>query len=206
MTRQSPSLHGVAWVTPPASSVLCAAKTAADPSRFALVVPRLRGTIVHPVIRSRPGLMLPDRAWSLFSGAPARRISMETSSSPRFLGDPRVCLPCSSTPARPRRLAIAAPRCCPRSILRRRPRQVPHFRSSITQLSHSLSTLRSPGHPDTTQDSLPAGGYPLPDGIRTPIGSLCEVSTMSTSIASPSPRLRLAQRMFEERGVGSSPV
>ena len=36
------------------------------------------------------------------------------------------------------------------------------FRGSFTRPAHSLSTLRSPGFPgSTTQDSLPAGGYPL---------------------------------------------
>ena len=32
------------------------------------------------------------------------------------------------------------------------------FRGSITRPTHSLSTLRSAGHPDATQDSLLAGG------------------------------------------------
>jgi hypothetical protein len=48
-------------------------------------------------------------------------------------------------------------------------------RSSITWLTASLSTLRSlpsrsRGRP-TTQDSLPAGGQPLPDGGRNPARS-----------------------------------
>ena len=44
-----------------------------------------------------------------------------------------------------------------------------------------------------TQDSLPAGGQPLPGRIHLP-GSLREVSALSTSvyIASPFPRLNLA--------------
>jgi hypothetical protein len=49
------------------------------------------------------------------------------------------------------------------------------FRSSITRLSHSLSTLRSlPSRSrgrSATQDSLPAGGQPLPDGARYPARS-----------------------------------
>lgn len=32
------------------------------------------------------------------------------------------------------------------------------FRGAITRLTGSLSTLRSPGYPGSTQDSLPAGG------------------------------------------------
>jgi hypothetical protein len=50
-------------------------------------------------------------AWS--PGAPPG-LSMETVGPPRFLGNPRVRLPCSRTPAGPWRLALAPPRCCPR--------------------------------------------------------------------------------------------
>jgi hypothetical protein len=41
------------------------------------------------------------------------------------------------------------------------------FRRSIAWLSDSLSTLRRAGHPTTTQDSLPAAGQALPDGLST---------------------------------------
>ena len=47
----------------------------------------------------------------------------------------------------------------------RLPRKV--SRSSIAWLSDSLSTLRRTGCPDTTQDSLPAAGQALPDGLST---------------------------------------
>src|SRR5690606_33284354 len=166
MMRQSPSLHGVARVAPPASSVLCAAKTAAGPSRSALVGPRLGGTTVHPVLRSRSGLMLPDRAWSPYPGTPSACLD----------GDQQL----SQVPVRPSCVfallydsgRASAPRPCGASVLpppcptTEAPAN-PLFRSSVTRLSHSLSTLRSPGHPGATQDSLPVGGYPLPDGIRT---------------------------------------
>ena len=45
------------------------------------------------------------------------------------------------------------------------PRKV--FRRSIAWLSDSLSTLRRTGYPHTTQDSLPAAGQALPDGLST---------------------------------------
>src|SRR5262249_57974207 len=45
------------------------------------------------------------------------------------------------------------------------PRQV--FRRSIAWLSGSLSTLRSAGYPRPTQDSLPAVGQTLLDGLST---------------------------------------
>ncbi len=41
------------------------------------------------------------------------------------------------------------------------------FRGSITRPVRSLSTLRSRRRRRSTQDSLPAGGPPWPDGIRT---------------------------------------
>ena len=44
------------------------------------------------------------------------------------------------------------------------------FRGSITQRLISLSTLRSESRPPT-QDSLPAAGPALPDGIGYPQGS-----------------------------------
>ena len=42
-----------------------------------------------------------------------------------------------------------------------------YFRRSIAWLSDSLSTLRSAGYPDPTQDSLPAAGQALLDGLST---------------------------------------
>ena len=48
---------------------------------------------------------------------------------------------------------------------RRLPRKV--FRCSIAWLSDSLSTLRSADYSNPTQDSLPAAGQALPDGLST---------------------------------------
>jgi hypothetical protein len=45
------------------------------------------------------------------------------------------------------------------------------FRGSIAQRLISLSTLRREGYPSATQDSLPAAGPALPDGIGYPQGS-----------------------------------
>src|SRR5208337_1241399 len=44
------------------------------------------------------------------------------------------------------------------------------FRGSITQRLISLSTLRRGGLPPTAQDSLPAAGPALPDGVSYPQG------------------------------------
>ena len=51
--------------------------------------------------------------------------------------------------------------------------------------AHSLSTLRSAGYPNTTQDSLPAAGQALPDGIGYPQGPI----ERFLLIASPLPKL-----------------
>ena len=77
-----------------------------------------------------------------------------------------VCT-CSSTPAglrAPDHLGAAA---WPPRRQRRRLPQGSFFRSSIAWLSDSLSTLRSAGYPDPTQDSLPAVGQTLLDGLST---------------------------------------
>jgi len=58
--------------------------------------------------------------------------------------------------------AAAWPLVCEKQRL---PRKV--FRSSIAWRSDWLSTLRSAGRPSTTQDSLPAAGQALPDGLST---------------------------------------
>jgi len=46
------------------------------------------------------------------------------------------------------------------------------FRGSITRPARSLSTLRSQGHPCTTQDSLPADGPILAGRDFNPLGSI----------------------------------
>jgi hypothetical protein len=72
-------------------------------------------------------------------------------------------------------LRLAAPRFRPRSLHSAGYPRQSTFRSSITRLSSSLSTLRSlPSRSrgrTTTQDSLPAGGQPLPGGGHNPARS-----------------------------------
>lgn len=65
------------------------------------------------------------------------------------------------------RMAVAQPGAAPASPNTKAP-TFQTFRGSFTQLQSSLPTLRDPGCPrSVTQDSLLAGGQPLPDGIRT---------------------------------------
>ena len=80
-------------------------------------------------------------------------------------GEPRlsVCrvLPTPAGLRAPNHCGAAAwPLVCEQQRL---PREV--FRRSIAWLSDWLSTLRSAGYPGTTQDSLPAAGQALPDGL-----------------------------------------
>jgi hypothetical protein len=67
------------------------------------------------------------------------------------------------------------------------------FRSSIARLSDSLSTLRSAGCPRPTQDSLPAAGQALPDGL-SPARFLRKDSELLPYISSPFPKLLGATR------------
>ncbi len=72
----------------------------------------------------------------------------------------------------------------------RLPRMV--FRRSIAWLSDWLSTLRRARYLTTTQDSLPAAGQALPDGLLTrkiPLKGFRSVQ----NISSPFPKLCLAQ-------------
>jgi hypothetical protein len=61
----------------------------------------------------------------------------------------------------------AARRGLPYKCGRRRLPRLALFRGSITRPMHSLSTLRSAGHPSTTQDSLPAVGQLCRAGLAT---------------------------------------
>ena len=106
------------------------------------------------------------RPGGLFTGFPSPDASrMEMTRPPRFLEDPLARVPCSSTPARPRRPATLTLRCCLPRLLPRRLSPQTFFRGSITRPTYSLSTLRSRGRPRTTQDSLPGGGQPFPGGL-----------------------------------------
>ena len=79
------------------------------------------------------------------------------------------------------------------------------FRGSIARRLIWLSTLRRSGHPPTTQDSLPAAGPALPDGIGYPQGSLRKVSSLWLSSFPELPCAR-SVRVFElaESGMGDS--
>jgi len=118
-------------------------------------------------------------AWSWSPGISSRDFHEETTGAPKFLGNPHYPFAhVQSTPAglrAPDHCGVAAwPLVCEQQRL---PRKV--FRRSIAWLSDWLSTLRSAGYPGTTQDSLPAAGQALPDGLctrRVPMKSFRVVS------------------------------
>jgi len=70
--------------------------------------------------------------------------------------------------------------CCPHAV-HDEDADVGYFRGSIARLSDSLSTLRSAGYPDTTQDSLPAAGHALPGGL-VPTRSHRKVSYVDSTL------------------------
>jgi hypothetical protein len=141
------------------------------PPRFVLLrlaVPRPRRRFVSPNGWRRPsvgqGLRVPVAPCRLFE-------DVETNGTPRFLGNPRARALLSDPGGIGNAWPIAALRCCLPQVQQRRLPLTQSLRGSITQPMHSLSTLRSAGYPDTTQDSLPAAGYALPGGFGYPRGS-----------------------------------
>jgi hypothetical protein len=102
-----------------------------------------------------------------FSPDAHRTLVVESSGPPRFLGHPHVCVPRSLTPARPLGLAMLQPwDAAFRYQYSVGSRDCQLFRGSITRPTHSLSTLRSPGYPGTTQDSFPAGALLCRAGVE----------------------------------------
>ncbi len=105
-------------------------------------------------VRSQLSLPSANRACSDGPGlgSPGRplpgSLTVETTGSRRFLRDPNVHAPCSPTPVGPPCQAIAALRCCRRTVRRQRLPRSEQFRGSITRPMYSLPTLRQPGYPD----------------------------------------------------------
>src|SRR5262249_1972730 len=93
-------------------------------------------------------------------------IEVETAGRPKFLGNPRVPMPCSLTPAGPPQQALA--------LRRRGPPTFNNEGSSREVISglygtaSALAVYASPGGlPHRAQDSLLVAGQALPGGIRT---------------------------------------
>ncbi len=83
-------------------------------------------------------------------------------------GESTAYMPCSQTPARPSCPVSSAPRCCLPKMRNSSALTSDCSRGSLARPAGSLSTLRSRGRPRTTQDSLPVGDQPCPDGLGYP--------------------------------------
>lgn len=179
-----PSLHGILW---------------GEFSRFVGTtqcsdsLPSFRPHFVAFVWPYRAGLALRSQArashlpgsWRLITRSPSGICARRRQGLPGSWGSPGTHAllsdPGGSRRPSPMRGVSRGRRC---QITRRLPQQTV-FRGSITRPTHSLSTLRSAGHPYATQDSLPAGGWPLPGGVRYPLGPLGRFLTCLHAIPLP---------------------
>ena len=149
--------------------------------------------------RRRRGLL---RSWNLWTHAAfSDSVGTLAPSHEDDLGCGELLLPaafaicrCLNPHHRSLSLRLAAPRCCRRPLHNDGYPRQSLFRSSITRLSSSLSTLRSfPSRSrgrTATQDSLPAGGQPLPGGGHNPARS--QMSFSLVYMASSSSKFRNA--------------
>lgn len=132
----------------PASSVLREAPTSCRPSRLARL-PSLGGTSrAHSFVAPTAVERHSAAGLDALTGHPVR-FMLETTGPPRFLADPHVNVPCSLTPARPRRLPFdsSALRCCLPPRKRRRPSRLV-FISGLAHTARSLPVYASqPGSP-----------------------------------------------------------
>ena len=136
----------------------------------ALRFPSFGDTRGARMFRSRHRCVPRRRAWGWSLGIPLREFFLGDGRISHVPGEPRLCL-CPAL--RPRRIGIVRPlrRADAAPILTTRKATAMNFRGSITRLWHWLSTLCRMGHPTATQDSLPAAGPALPDGLGYPQGS-----------------------------------
>src|SRR5258708_10785376 len=155
----------------PCVSFICPSIGSVCASPFPPRGPLERRPPAFSVLRRAPTSDRPSRLASFPSLGGTSSVSGDGRISP-LPGGP----PCERAPVCDSRGAsapgIAALRCgLPCGKRRRLPRRVP-FRGSITRPTHSLCTLRSRGHPRTTQHSVPAGCQPLPGRSAYLLGSI----------------------------------
>ena len=139
-----------------------------------------------------------DGPGRLLARRPHRVTNKERMSPPRFLGDPCIHALLSDpggVAASGHSIQSLLPSAIPKT-------SAPHgqFRGSITRPARSLCTLRRRGRPRTTQHSVPVDGQSLPARDLHPTGhkKRFQVATLPSSLPSPSSRLRLAQRDYDQ--------
>ena len=155
-TRPLSSLHRVPRVGSPASSVPLRGSDSLTPvpPRFVTFAWRYLCCALSPVLTAALGRFRCSEGPSLirFFSRGDVRVSQVPGGSPvptrpalrpRWASEPRHCGPSVLPSALGTAWAFST---------------TTSFRGSITRLTGSLSTLRSPGLPGSTQDSLPAGG------------------------------------------------
>ena len=115
----------------------------------------------------------------------ADKVSVEADRSPRFPGNPRGGPLGSPTPAGPDTPGRYGVPTRPPPVSRTWAPATKAFGAQSPSSTTSLSTLRSRGHPRTTQDSLPTAGRALSGGIGYPQGSDKGFPSCTRYISSP---------------------
>ncbi len=121
------------------------------------------------------------------NGARTVQSTTENQRPPRFLGDPRVYHALLLDPAERLAPGLAARTLLPSTLKTVSASETYSFRGSITRPGDPLCTLRSQGHPCTTQHSVPAGCQPLPGRLtscRVPSEVLSQIFLYMTYLSS----------------------
>lgn len=162
------------------------------PAAHSVSLRRLRSTVPKSAPVSLPRRAEPARrGLGLVTRCPSGFTS-EASGPPRFLDVPVAHMLRSRTPVESQRPGLLGRSMQPSAVVTASASTSTNSRGSLTQPVRSLCTLRSAGYPYTTQHSVPAGGQPLPGGIRDPPGRT-EGFGAPWSAPSPLSRLGLAQ-------------
>lgn len=163
-----PSLHRVPRVGSPVSAVLRSSLTSRHPSGRARL-PSPGRTACAPARFALAACGRPLAARLVFGQPEPHRRSLRRKwrDLPGSWGNPRGRMPRSLTP-----VGLLTPGHCGAEVLS--PLDITgttpttrSFRGSIARPSASLSTLRRRPRGSSTQDSLPAGGQPLPGRVYT---------------------------------------
>jgi len=170
----SPSLGGVHRTSSPASSVLWGAQTPCCSFRRASLPSRGDTTLAPGLL---PAAEAHDRGLRGVDGpVPEPELSVETTGSLRFLGNPCVPLPCSWTPVGPRTPGPYGASTWPPLVSTTKAPAMERFRGSITRPWDWLSTLRPGGHPTRRKTRFRLLGPAWPGGILLPAGLRRKVS------------------------------
>ncbi len=158
----------------PASTIRGDAPNPCRPSRRASL-PSLGDTTLAPVFlpaaeahgRGLRGVGVP---------VPEPELSVETTGSLRFLGNPCVPMPCSWAPVGPRTPGPCGASTWPPLVSTTKAPAMRRFRGSITRPWDWLSTLRPGGHPTRRKTRFRLLGQAWPGGILLPAGLRRKVS------------------------------